>query len=195
MDARGGRTGGRRLGGGWRPRCGRVRRARGVGGRATAAAPRTERMRKNVSRAATGTLSRRDAAPRGEARGGRAGRRADPEPRRDRSARRLPPAYAQGNAVGSSPPRPRRATRTSGAVSFGGGTSGDSKEDEKKAGTRSLAIPAEPAVDTYVGAPRAASRALPNRGARGDRKWLSSFWWQSGDYRANTKSMEAVEEK
>jgi hypothetical protein len=80
-------------------------------------------------------------------------------------------------------------------VSFGGGTSGDSKEDEKKAGTRSLAIPAEPAVDTYVGAPRAASRALPNRGARGDRKWLSSFWWQSGDYRANTKSMEAVEEK
>ena len=73
MDARGGRTGGRRLGGGWRPRCGRVRRARGVGGRATAAAPRTERMRKNVSHAATGTLSRRDAAPRGEARGGMQG--------------------------------------------------------------------------------------------------------------------------
>jgi hypothetical protein len=56
--------------------------------------------------------------------------------------------------------------------------SGDSKEDEKKAGTRSLAVPAEPAVGTYVGAPHAPSHALVNRGARGDRKWLSSFWWQ-----------------
>ena len=60
--------------------------------------------------------------------------------------------------------------------------SGDSKEDEKKAGTWSLAVPAEPAVGTYVGAPHAPSHALVNRGARGDRKWLSSFWWQSGDY-------------
>jgi hypothetical protein len=63
--ARGGRAGGWRLDGGWPRRCGRVRRARGVGSRATAAAPRTERMRKNVS-AATGTLSRRGCrAPRG----------------------------------------------------------------------------------------------------------------------------------